>query len=70
MSFSGMLGGAAIIESIFSWPGLGTYVLDAIQCRDIPAVQGYVLLLAGVIVLVNLLVDLLYAGMDPRIKLH
>lgn len=70
MSFGGMLGGASIIEAIFSWPGLGSYVLDAINCRDIPAVQGYVIFLACVIVFVNLLVDLLYAVIDPRIRVQ
>lgn len=69
MSFCSMLGGAAIVEAIFSWPGLGGYVLDAIQCRDIPVVQGYVLFLACIVVVMNLLVDILYAVIDPRIKI-
>jgi peptide/nickel transport system permease protein/oligopeptide transport system permease protein len=61
------LTGSLLTESIFAWPGLGRYVLTAIERRDLPAVQGAVLFMAVVFVLVNLFADLLYAKADPRI---
>ncbi len=63
-----MLGGAVLTESVFSIPGLGKYMVDSIKFRDYPVVQGGVLLLAVVFSLVNLLVDIIYAYVDPRIK--
>jgi peptide/nickel transport system permease protein len=63
-----LLGGAVIIEEVFSLPGLGRYLLNAIYQRDYPVVQGGVLFVALVFSLVNLLVDLLYAWLDPRIR--
>ena len=63
-----MLGGAVLTESVFSIPGLGKYMVDSIKNRDYPVVQGGVLLLAIVFSLVNLLVDIIYAYVDPRIK--
>ena len=63
-----LLGGAVLTETVFSWPGLGRLMLDAILGRDFPLVQGAVLLIALVFVLVNLLVDVLYAYVDPRIR--
>ena len=64
----GLLGGAILTETIFSWPGMGRLVVDRVLARDYPAVQGGVLLIALVFVLVNLLVDLSYAYLDPRIR--
>jgi ABC-type dipeptide/oligopeptide/nickel transport system permease component len=61
------LTGSILTETIFSWPGVGRYVLLAIQKRDLPAVQGSILFLSVVFVLVNLLTDVLYAKADPRI---
>jgi ABC-type dipeptide/oligopeptide/nickel transport system permease component len=61
------LTGSLLTESIFSWPGLGRYVLDAIEKRDLPAVQGAILFMSVLFVLVNLFADLLYAKADPRI---
>lgn len=61
------LTGSLLTESIFAWPGLGRYVLTAIEKRDLPAVQGAVLFMSVVFVLVNLLADLCYAKADPRI---
>jgi peptide/nickel transport system permease protein len=55
-------------ETIFSWPGLGKYLVDAIYARDFPIVQGGILFFAGVFVIVNLIVDLSYALVDPRIQ--
>lgn len=62
-----LLGGIIVVEVIFAWPGLGDLVLAAVERRDYPVVQGAVLLLAVVFLVVNLLVDLLYAVLDPRI---
>ena len=61
------LTGSILTETIFSWPGVGRYVLQAIEKRDLPAVQGSILFLSVVFVLVNLVTDLLYAKADPRV---
>lgn len=63
-----LLGGAVLTESVFAWPGIGRFMVDAIQARDFPVVQGGVLLTAVTFVLINLLVDLFYGMVDPRIK--
>jgi peptide/nickel transport system permease protein len=63
-----VLGGAVVIESIFNWPGVGNLALQAIQQRDFPLVQGTVLVIAVVFTLVNFVVDLTYAALDPRVK--
>ncbi len=63
-----LLGGAVLTETVFAWPGVGRLMVDSIQARDYPVVQGAVLLLAVSFVLVNLLVDISYAFLDPRIK--
>ena len=63
-----LLGGAILTETVFSWPGLGSLMVRAIQARDYPLVQGGVLLIATTFVVVNLGVDLLYAIFDPRIR--
>ncbi|MCI8744455.1 MAG: ABC transporter permease [Lachnospiraceae bacterium] len=68
MQFGGLLGGSLLIETVFAIPGLGKYIIDSISTRDYPVVQGGVLLLAISFSLVNLLVDILYAYLDPRIK--
>ncbi len=67
--FGSYLSGAVLTESIFAWPGLGRFTLDAILKRDLPAIQGSVLFMAVLFMTVNLLVDLLYARVDPRVKL-
>lgn len=67
--FGSFLSGAVLTESIFAWPGLGRFTLDAILKRDIPAIQGAVLFMAALFMTVNLIVDLAYAWVDPRIKL-
>lgn len=67
--FGSYLSGAVLTESIFAWPGLGRFTLDAILKRDLPAIQGAVLFMAVLFMTVNLLVDLLYARVDPRVKL-
>jgi len=63
-----LLGGVIVVEVIFSWPGLGRLTLDAVLARDYPVLQGAVLLVAALFLLVNLVVDVLYAAVDPRIR--
>ncbi|GGZ99374.1 dipeptide ABC transporter permease DppB [Ignatzschineria ureiclastica] len=63
-----MLGGAILTETIFSWPGVGRWLIEALQRRDYPVVQSGVLLVASLIIIVNFLVDLLYGFVDPRIR--
>ncbi len=65
-----LLGGAVLTETVFSWPGVGTWLLAGIFGRDYPVVQGGVIVVALIFVIVNLLVDLSYAWLDPRIKYH
>nr|WP_281414711.1 ABC transporter permease [Plastoroseomonas arctica] len=65
--FGRLLGGAVIVETIFSWPGLGRYMVDGIIQRDLQVVQGCILFFATAIIAVNLVVDLLYSVLDPRI---
>ncbi|MCA9537744.1 MAG: ABC transporter permease [Myxococcales bacterium] len=69
LQFGALLTGAIVTEKIFARPGVGTLLLEAIQARNYPVVQGTVLLIATTYVLVNLLVDLLYAAIDPRVRL-
>jgi peptide/nickel transport system permease protein len=64
-----LLGGAVITETIFAWPGVGRLTIDAVQGKDLPLVQAAVTLLATIFVVVNLLVDILYTYLDPRIRL-
>ena len=63
-----LLGGAVLTETVFAWPGVGTLVVQGILARDVPLVQGAVLVIALTFVLVNLAVDVLYAYLDPRIR--
>ena len=62
------MGGAILTETIFSWPGVGKWLVHSVGLRDYPSVQGGVLLIAMVIMLVNLTVDLLYGLINPRIR--
>jgi len=66
--FGSYLGGAVLTEKIFAWPGLGRYTLDAVASRDLPAIQGAVLVMALAFLLVNILVDLSYTWIDPRVR--
>ncbi|WP_420596995.1 ABC transporter permease [Deinococcus sp.] len=68
LQIGALLGGAVLTETIFSWPGLGSYVFDAISLRDYPVIQGGVIFAALIVSVVNLLVDLSYAFLDPRIQ--
>jgi len=69
LSIGSLLGGTAIIESIFMWDGVGKLAVDAINMRDYPIIQAYVMWMAIIYVLVNLVADLLYHHLDPRIRL-
>ncbi|WP_274650613.1 nickel ABC transporter permease [Paenibacillus humicola] len=69
LQLGALLGGVVILEQVFSWPGVGRLVLDAINDRDYPVVQGSVMFLSFLLMLVNLLVDISYGFIDPRIKL-
>jgi len=69
LDFGAYLTGSILTETIFSWPGLGRYVVNAIARRDLPGVQGAVLFMSVVFVLVNLITDLAYAKADPRVRL-
>lgn len=68
LQFGSLLGGAVIIETIFSWPGLGLLSINAIRQRDLPMIQGSVLVFALSFMLITLLVDLIYSSIDPRIR--
>ncbi|HZU15110.1 MAG TPA: ABC transporter permease subunit, partial [Candidatus Dormibacteraeota bacterium] len=63
-----LIGTTVLVEQIFSLPGMGQELLEAIDNRDIPVIEGTVLVFALIVVLVNLLTDLLYAALDPRIR--
>jgi peptide/nickel transport system permease protein len=63
-----LLGGAILTETIFGWPGIGRYLYDAIGFRDYPVIQSGILIIAAIFVIINLIVDLLYVVVDPRIK--
>jgi peptide/nickel transport system permease protein len=69
LQFAGLLGGTVVIESVFSWPGVGTLMLDAITSRDYAVVQAGLLFMVLLFIAVNLLVDVSYALIDPRIRL-
>jgi dipeptide transport system permease protein len=63
-----LLAGAVLTETIFSWPGVGKWLIESINRRDYPALQGGIMLIAGVVIIVNLIVDLLYGLVNPRIR--
>jgi peptide/nickel transport system permease protein len=68
LEFGRLLGGVVVVESVFAWPGLGRMLLEAIQSRDFPVIQGAVLLFTLFLVSVNFAVDLCYGLIDPRIR--
>ena len=70
LTYGNILGGTVITESVFAWPGVGRLALEAVYNRDFPLVQAIVLVVAGIFVLINLLVDLAYGWLDPRIRLR
>jgi ABC-type dipeptide/oligopeptide/nickel transport system permease component len=63
-----MLGGAVIVETVFAWPGMGQMFIAAVNARDIPMVQGVLLIFAVSFLLVNIFIDVAYAVVDPRIR--
>ena len=69
LQFGVLLAGSIITESIFSWPGIGREIVQALQRRDYPMVQGCVLFISFTYVVVNLLTDIMYSIIDPRIRL-
>ncbi|NLU78376.1 ABC transporter permease [Micromonospora sp. HNM0581] len=70
VQLASLLGGVIVIEVLFAWPGIGRLTYDAVAARDYPVLQGAVLLVAALFLLVNLLVDILYARLDPRITVR
>jgi peptide/nickel transport system permease protein len=68
LQFGGLLGGAVITETVFGWPGVGQLLVEAIQRRDYPLLQGGVLLVSVAYVAVNMLTDALYGWLDPRVR--
>jgi peptide/nickel transport system permease protein len=66
--FGRLLGGAILTETVFSWPGMGRYLIESISQRDYPAAQGAILVFAAAVVLTNLVVDLSYGALDPRVR--
>jgi peptide/nickel transport system permease protein len=70
IQLASLLGGVIVIEVLFAWPGIGRLTYDAVQARDYPVLQGAVLFVAALFLLVNLLVDVLYARLDPRISVR
>jgi peptide/nickel transport system permease protein len=69
LEFALLLGGAVITETVFSWPGIGRLAIQAIGARDYPLVQAIVFVFATLVLVVNLVLDLLYPFLDPRIKI-
>ena len=68
LQFGNLIGGIVVVERVFNWPGLGTLAFEAIASRDYPVLQGTVTVLSVMIVAVNLLVDIAYGLVDPRIR--
>jgi peptide/nickel transport system permease protein len=68
ISFAILIGGAVVVETIFNIPGIGRLIISAVLRRDYPVIQGVVLCVAGVYMLVNLLIDLSYLVIDPRVR--
>jgi ABC-type dipeptide/oligopeptide/nickel transport system permease component len=68
LQLPGLFGGAVIVETVFAWPGMGRLIVTSIFVRDFPVVQAVVLIMAMMVVLCNLLADILYIFLDPRIK--
>ena len=66
----GLLGGAVVVETVFAWPGVGRYMIEAIGGRDYPVIQGFTLFMAALFVALNFLVDILYRFLDPRVRVE
>jgi ABC-type dipeptide/oligopeptide/nickel transport system permease component len=70
LQFGYLLSGAFIVENVFAWPGLGRFSVQALGWRDYPVIQGVVMITAVIFLTINLVVDLLYVAIDPRIRLR
>jgi dipeptide transport system permease protein len=70
MVFSFLLGANVLVEKVFAWPGVGSYAVEALLVSDFAPVQGFVLAMAILYVLINLMIDLLYGLIDPRVKVE
>ncbi len=68
LSIGSLMAGAVLTETIFSWPGVGKWLIEAIGRRDYPALQGGVMLVSAIVILVNVFVDFLYGVINPRIR--
>ena len=68
LQFAYMMGGAIVVENVFAWNGVGRLAIEAVFARDYPLIQGFILFFAGVVVMVSVVIDLLYAVLDPRIR--
>ena len=68
LQFGGLIGGVVVVERVFNWPGMGSLAFDAVASRDYPVLQAVVTILAAMIVAVNLLIDILYGVLDPRVR--
>jgi len=68
LQVGGLLAGAVLTETIFSWPGVGKWLIESINRRDYPALQGGIMLIAAIVILVNLFIDMLYGLINPRIR--
>jgi peptide/nickel transport system permease protein len=68
LSFTHLVGGSVVIESIFSWPGIGNYAMNSILKHDYPAIQGYAVVTITIVIIINLVVDLTYILIDPRLR--
>jgi dipeptide transport system permease protein len=68
LQVGGLLAGAVLTETIFSWPGVGKWLIESIARRDYPALQGGILLISSLVIIVNVLVDVLYGAINPRIR--
>jgi ABC-type dipeptide/oligopeptide/nickel transport system permease component len=68
LQFGGLLGGAVLTETVFAWPGIGRMLVDAIRARDLPLIQGTILFAAVIFTFINLIVDLTYALLNPKIR--
>jgi peptide/nickel transport system permease protein len=69
ISFANTFGGAIVTETVFSIPGIGSYMINAAKTRDVPIVMGVIIFVAIFVAFINLIVDLIYAYVDPRVKL-
>jgi len=68
LSFTNLIAGSVVIESIFSWPGIGNYAMNSVLLHDYPVIQGYAVIMVSVVIMANLLVELLYMLIDPRLR--